>query len=639
LVEPYNALGIALSSALRKFAPHHAIRVTQTLVEAEAASKLIKPELLVLDLDPAPGDELAFLDRLRERYPETRVLVIAASPARELRTVRGIAGALQFIGKPFDLADFGATVQALLGPWAAPPTGDVRGTLRDLQILDIVQLKCLALSNSVLRAETPTKKVGKIHFRHGEICHAATDGLGGVPALQQMAQWPEAKFSESELPAEAPKTIDQPWAILLLEVMQRAERGHAKSLGEEPVAASPPAEPPSPPSKTILVVDDTEMLLVFVADVLATADRTFRVLTAATGEAGLKLAATERPDLILLDYSLTDMNGDDVCRALLEGEATARIPVLMMSGHLPELAKTASSYDNVVETLPKPFLSGALINTVEKILAAGPLPEPAPPLSASQSESPPPGPAISAPPHASSSNGHGAVPNETLPTEPSPPDSPSTPTASLVLAPPREAAASTPRWSDPPPPAAIVAELREATITLSLDVVSAELTADFRTGALQLKLAGLMVAVTMDSTGKSPEIDFELGALTLRSDGRINTVRITPTSQSPQSADSQTELANCHAPDEWKEAGGRGDLPPEQRHRGQMRVQMSAYFNVLRVELSPTFQLEGIILQSRSDNVHVQVSDNRAPVMQFALRQVQLDQAHRLTGVSVAAKR
>ena len=77
---------------------------------------------------------------------------------------------------------------------------------------------------------------------------------------------------------------------------------------------------------------------------------------------------------MLLDYSLADMTGDKVCRALLENPATARIPVLMMSGHLSELAKTAEAYENVVAALPKPFLSGALICAVEKAIAAGPLP-------------------------------------------------------------------------------------------------------------------------------------------------------------------------------------------------------------------------------------------------------------------------
>ena len=89
------------------------------------------------------------------------------------------------------------------------------------------------------------------------------------------------------------------------------------------------------------MIDDTEMLLIFVADILATADQNLQIPTASTGAEGMRLAPTERPDLILLDYSLTDMTGDKVCRALLENPATARIPILMMSGHLSELARTA----------------------------------------------------------------------------------------------------------------------------------------------------------------------------------------------------------------------------------------------------------------------------------------------------------
>ncbi len=72
------------------------------------------------------------------------------------------------------------------------------------------------------------------------------------------------------------------------------------------------------PARKFSSIDDTEMLLIFVADVLATADQTFQIITAITGAEGLRLAATERPDLVLLDYSLTDMTGDKVCRALLE---------------------------------------------------------------------------------------------------------------------------------------------------------------------------------------------------------------------------------------------------------------------------------------------------------------------------------
>jgi len=41
------------------------------------------------------------------------------------------------------------------------------------------------------------------------------------------------------------------------------------------------------------------------------------------------------------------------CRRLLQNDATSRIPVLMMSGHAPEMAKAAATLDNVIATIEK----------------------------------------------------------------------------------------------------------------------------------------------------------------------------------------------------------------------------------------------------------------------------------------------
>ncbi len=106
--------------------------MAHSLAEAETAAAAMRPELFVLDLDPPPSGEIEFFNKLKAQYPEARVLVIAAGTSRELRAERGTAGAIQFIEKPFDLAEFGAAVQALLGPWAAAALDDLRGTLRDL---------------------------------------------------------------------------------------------------------------------------------------------------------------------------------------------------------------------------------------------------------------------------------------------------------------------------------------------------------------------------------------------------------------------------------------------------------------------------------------------------------------------------
>ena len=116
------------------------------------------------------------------------------------------------------------------------------------------------------------------------------------------------------------------------------------------------------------------MLLIFVEDALATADPNLQIVTAFTGSEGLRRAEVTLPDLVLVDYSLPDLRGDQVCDRLLQNEATSRIPVVMMSGHISEMAATARKYRNVVATIAKPFMSDALVSLVKESLAKGPLP-------------------------------------------------------------------------------------------------------------------------------------------------------------------------------------------------------------------------------------------------------------------------
>src|SRR3954469_3411005 len=56
----------------------------------------------------------------------------------------------------------------------------------------------------------------------------------------------------------------------------------------------------------------------------------FTVREAATGAEGLKLVK-ERPDLVILDVQLPDLNGFEVCRRIKADPATAMIPVLHLS--------------------------------------------------------------------------------------------------------------------------------------------------------------------------------------------------------------------------------------------------------------------------------------------------------------------
>lgn len=100
----------------------------------------------------------------------------------------------------------------------------------------------------------------------------------------------------------------------------------------------------------ILVIDDEYQILRALRTILTA--RQFRVSTASTGEEGLALAAATQPDAIILDLSLPDMDGVDVCKRLREWTHT---PVIVLSVRESETDKVQALDAGADDYLTKPF--------------------------------------------------------------------------------------------------------------------------------------------------------------------------------------------------------------------------------------------------------------------------------------------
>lgn len=87
--------------------------------------------------------------------------------------------------------------------------------------------------------------------------------------------------------------------------------------------------PPSVP--TVLVVDDTRLTLARTRSYLESRD--MRVVTTSAATEVVGLAERHRPDLIVLDYEMPVMNGDEVCRGLKSAKATSGIPIIVLTSH------------------------------------------------------------------------------------------------------------------------------------------------------------------------------------------------------------------------------------------------------------------------------------------------------------------
>jgi CheY-like chemotaxis protein len=84
----------------------------------------------------------------------------------------------------------------------------------------------------------------------------------------------------------------------------------------------------------ILLVEDNEMNRDMLSRRLA--KRGFDIVVALDGASGAALAASECPDLILMDLSLPDIDGCDVTRRIRADAATAAIPVIALTAHAME---------------------------------------------------------------------------------------------------------------------------------------------------------------------------------------------------------------------------------------------------------------------------------------------------------------
>ncbi len=120
--------------------------------------------------------------------------------------------------------------------------------------------------------------------------------------------------------------------------------------------------------KRILVVDDDDQIVELFVDVLSR-DGRFEIKTASTGyDAGL-MTTQFRPDLLLLDYMLPDVNGNVVCRTIRQNPELSAMKIIIVSGvvkqdEIDDLLKAGAD-----EFVKKPFNIERLVARIGELLA------------------------------------------------------------------------------------------------------------------------------------------------------------------------------------------------------------------------------------------------------------------------------
>lgn len=120
-------------------------------------------------------------------------------------------------------------------------------------------------------------------------------------------------------------------------------------------------------SQTILVVDDNPDSITILQSILTT--RGYGVVTAETGADALRLVQAEpRPDLVLLDVMMPEMNGIEVLQKIKETHATSKIPVILVTAKTHDEDVLSGYQYGADYYITKPFTAKQLLYGIDLVL-------------------------------------------------------------------------------------------------------------------------------------------------------------------------------------------------------------------------------------------------------------------------------
>lgn len=117
------------------------------------------------------------------------------------------------------------------------------------------------------------------------------------------------------------------------------------------------------PRRTILVIEDEPHIVLGLRDALEFEG--FRVISAGTGREGLAAARQERPQAVLLDLMLPDVNGYQVCEELRRIDPA--VPIIMLTARSQEADKIRGLDAGADDYVTKPFSVGELVARIRAL--------------------------------------------------------------------------------------------------------------------------------------------------------------------------------------------------------------------------------------------------------------------------------
>jgi CheY-like chemotaxis protein len=118
--------------------------------------------------------------------------------------------------------------------------------------------------------------------------------------------------------------------------------------------------------KTILIAEDEDNLRILIETTLESPDR--RLVLCGDGHSAVRLAKSELPDLLVLDWMMPSMTGLDVLDILRGNASTASIPAILLTARGQEKDRSEALAAGVQAYLVKPFSPLQLLQIVHEVM-------------------------------------------------------------------------------------------------------------------------------------------------------------------------------------------------------------------------------------------------------------------------------
>ena len=118
--------------------------------------------------------------------------------------------------------------------------------------------------------------------------------------------------------------------------------------------------------KTVFIVEDDEAIGELLVQAIEQ-ETSYQAVLAADGFQALRMLRTVKPDLLILDYGLPDMNGLEFYDTIHAVKALEHLPVLVVSAETPRIQKEIKARQ--LAQLQKPFELANLLEAIERLFS------------------------------------------------------------------------------------------------------------------------------------------------------------------------------------------------------------------------------------------------------------------------------